>query len=202
MSSSTLCCCCKGMGRWPGSCFSYFSNKNENIMLSMTRNKTETKRVCSIYSSRARRDQQLHFSCFCDLLLFFPLSMVERPRATGTAWLTTANPRGHQGTEWQKQIMPLSLGHPLWQFHIRPHKSGFVSVTLWPVIGQHLISSGSKGSGEGGLSALQEQKSAGRRHRDVCGGCLLLCLSVCRNSKTGFEVAAVWSMVVRWLRGA
>lgn len=79
---------------------------------------------------------------------------------------------------------------------------GLAGGALWPGAGQPPISSGSKGSGEGGLSVLQEQKSADPRHRDVRGDHLLPCLGAYRNSQMGLAVAAVQSLAVLWSQGA
>lgn len=91
--------------------------------------------------------------------------------------------------EWQKQILRPSLGHPPWQSCLRtpPKHLGPRALHLHPrggpakawvglpvtLCGQGLasppISYVSKGSGEGGLSVLQEQKSADPRQRCLWG---------------------------------
>lgn len=114
MSASTQCSYHRRMGRGPRNHFRHFSNRNwEYNVLHTIRNKTETKRIGSIYRRGSRKDQQLHFAHFRDLLLFFLLFMAELPGETGTAQLATAGPWVPQGAEWQKQIPQPSPGHPL-----------------------------------------------------------------------------------------
>lgn len=63
-------------------------------MLSMSRNKTKTERVGSIYRSEAKPDQQLHCVHFRDLSLFFLLSAAELPGGT-THYSRSSESPGH-----------------------------------------------------------------------------------------------------------
>lgn len=65
----------------------------------MTRNKTETKRLGSLYRSEAKGDQQLHVVPFYDLLLSFLLSVTELLEGTGMGMSHYSRPWSTWGTD-------------------------------------------------------------------------------------------------------